>query len=230
MIVLFQLNNKRSRKYEKAERIKNVHQVVFHDTWLVDAVALLTATLAMIIINVADPSSNFANMNFVMRVLFLIGSVAFVHNLFKFIFRPNATYRKICDSISFPVLVNSITSGRSMDETKDYPDVHINYSIIDENDEQMAVLIQNATDLVLLDYINAPEKASRMVMTIEAFEIENACEKIGIDKGSDVRFLIARIKSNALYAPMDTVSPKQIDDSVLVYDKISPVVHLRVEE
>ena len=224
MTVLFQLNNKRSRKYDKAERIKNIHQVVFYDTWLVDAIALVTVSLFMIIVNVADPASNLANMNFIMRVLFIIGSIAFVHNLFKFIFRPNASYRKICDSINFPILVNSISSGRSADENATYPDVHINYSIINDKDEQMAVLIQNADQLVLLDYISTPEKAARMIMTIESFEIEDACQKAGIQIGTDIRFLIARIKAESIYAPLDNVMPKHIDDSIMVYDRVSPII------
>ena len=92
MTVLFSLDGKRTKKYEKASRMKSIHQVVYQDTWLVDAIVLLAIALMMIIINCADPSSALANMNVIMRMILMLSFIAFIHNLFKFIY-PAGTQR-----------------------------------------------------------------------------------------------------------------------------------------
>ena len=108
MTVLFSLDGKRTKKYEKASRMKSIHQVVYQDTWLVDAIVLLAIALMMIIINCADPSSALANMNVIMRMILMLSFIAFIHNLFKFIYRPNSTYKMICETINFPIMIRSI--------------------------------------------------------------------------------------------------------------------------
>ena len=67
MTILFSLDNKRSKAYDRAGRLKAIHQVIFQDTWLIDIVATFTIVLLMVIINVVDPSSILANINFLME-------------------------------------------------------------------------------------------------------------------------------------------------------------------
>lgn len=220
MTILFSLDNKRSKAYDRAGRLKAIHQVIFQDTWLIDIVATFTIVLLMVIINVVDPSSILANINFLMRILLILTSICFIHSLMKLLYRPNKTYKAICDEINFPIMVNSI---ETMEEyAKDnFPGLCVNYSIVTQKKEdKMGLLLKNGEDYYLMTLIDTPSDSYRLKMIMNGEEIKDCCIGASVIGADVIEIVIARLKSDIEYEQYYRVNNLYIDDSIMVYDKV----------
>lgn len=218
MTVLFSLDGKRTKKYEKASRMKSIHQVVYQDTWLVDAIVLLAIALMMIIINCADPSSALANMNVAMRMILMLSFIAFIHNLFKFIYRPNSTYKMICETINFPIMIRSIQPIN--DAATNFPSLAVSYDVLLANRNDLLALIAKVGEkFMLLSFLETPNSNKKVHMLMESDEFKTACDNVGITDDY-VELMVARLKKDEAYSLYGEIDPHFIDDSIIAYDNI----------
>lgn len=217
MTVLFSLDGKRTKKYEKASRMKSIHQVVYQDTWLVDAIVLLAIALMMIIINCADPSSALANMNVIMRMILMLSFIAFIHNLFKFIYRPNSTYKMICGTINFPIMIRSIQPIN--DATTNFPSLAVSYDVLVNRNDLLGLIAKVGEKFMLLSFLETPGSSKKVHMLMESDEFKMACDNVGIIDDY-VELMVARLKKDETYSLYGEIDPHFIDDSIIAYDNI----------
>ena len=219
MTILFSLDNKRSKNYDRASRLKAIHQVAFQDAWLIDLISVLTISLIMIIINVVDPSSRLANINITMRLLLIISLAMFVHSFIKLIYRPNKTYKAICSELQFPIMVNSVELSEEH-SSSGCPGLSINYSIVTPNSKKMGLLIKKNDEFYLISLIDTPENSYRLKIILNGEEIRDACISANLFGVKNIEIVIARLKSDEEYEPYTCINPMLIDDSIVVYDQL----------
>ena len=218
MTLLFSLDNKRTTNYEKACRLKSIHQVVYQETWLVSSLVTLGIGMMMIIINVTDPSSNLANMNLLMRAIIISSGIYFTHCTFKLIYRPNATYKKICSFIRFPIVVNNIENIHT--ENFSLPGLKISYNVLYRRDI-MGLLFLVEGRLIFIEELNIDRIGKNITMIMEAQEIREICRHLNVENNSKIEFVIAHLKGDKNYSRYEIIDSERFDDSVVVADVLT---------
>ncbi|MCD8095018.1 MAG: hypothetical protein LUE12_02695 [Ruminococcus sp.] len=219
MTILFSLDNKPGRNYERADKLKRIHQVIHEDAWLIDGIAVCVLALTYILIKSVSPLSGIVTAKIWLLIPLAVCIVCFVHSALRIFYKPDNTYKKICGILKYPVIVNDIELCDEFNEQgRTVKKLYVRYSVTEQKPVRIGLFMKKRDKVYFLSYLKTDSICDGIRMVTQEDEIARAVEALGI-KASDLNaeVFVAKFKKTSPKEG-ECVSSDDIDDSVIVYD------------